>query len=49
MRRMLTILIAVILLIPVIRRETKKYLQNLDAKSEDEIPTVDRQGRSLGA
>ena len=42
-------LIAVILLIPVIRRETKKYLQNLDAKSEDEIPTVDRQGRSLGA
>ena len=42
-------LIAVILLIPVIRRETKKYLQNLDVKSEDEIPTVDRQGRSLGA
>ena len=42
-------LIAVLLLFPVIRRETKKYLQNLDAKSEDEIPTVDRQGRSLGA
>ncbi|HJB90384.1 MAG TPA: sodium:alanine symporter family protein [Candidatus Eisenbergiella merdigallinarum] len=34
-------LIAVILLIPVIRRETKKYLSDLDAKSEDEIPTID--------
>ena len=35
-------LIAVILLIPVIRRETKKYLKNLDAKSEDVVPTIDR-------
>ena len=35
-------LIAVILLIPVIRRETKKYLKNLDTKSEDVVPTIDR-------
>ena len=30
------------LLIPVIRKETKKYLHDLDARSEDEIPVVDR-------
>ena len=35
-------LIAVLLLIPVIRKETKKYLNDLDAKSEDEIPVVER-------
>ena len=35
-------LIAVLLLIPVIRKETKKYLHDLDARSEDEIPVVDR-------
>ena len=34
-------LIAVLLLIPVIRRETKKYLNDLDAKSEDEVPVVE--------
>lgn len=35
-------LIAILLLSPVIVKETKKYLSNLDAKSEDEIPTIDR-------
>lgn len=34
-------LIAVLLLIPVIRAETKKYLNDLDARSEDEIPVVE--------
>ena len=35
-------LAAVLLLSPVIVSETKKYLHNLDAKSEEEIPTIDR-------
>lgn len=35
-------LIAILLLTPVIVKETKKYLNDLDAKSEDEIPTIDR-------
>lgn len=34
-------LIAVLLLTPVIRSETRKYLKNLDAKAEDEIPTLE--------
>ena len=35
-------LIAVLLLSPVIAAETGKYLHNLDAKSEEKIPTTDR-------
>lgn len=35
-------LVAVLLLSPVIARETKKYLNNLDAKCEEDIPTVER-------
>lgn len=35
-------LIAVLLLSPVIVKETKKYINDLDAKSEDEVPTVGR-------
>ncbi len=34
-------LIAVLLLSPVIVKETKKYINNLDAKSDDDIPTID--------
>ena len=33
-------LIAVLLLSPVIVKETKKYINDLDKKSEDEIPLV---------
>ena len=33
-------LIAVLLLSPVIVKETKKYINNLDKKSDEEIPTV---------
>jgi AGCS family alanine or glycine:cation symporter len=33
-------LIAVLLLTPVIMSETKKYINNLDAKSDEEVPTV---------
>lgn len=35
-------LIAVLLLTPVIMKETKKYINNLDAKSEEEVPTIER-------
>ena len=35
-------LIAVLLLSPIIASETKKYLKDLDARNEEEIPTVDR-------
>lgn len=35
-------LIAVLLLSPVVVKETKKYLDHLDQKSEDDVPTVDR-------
>lgn len=35
-------LVAVLLLSPVIVRETKKYINNLDAKSTDHIPTIGR-------
>lgn len=35
-------LVAVLLLSPVIAKETKKYLNNLDAHHEEDIPTVDR-------
>lgn len=34
-------LIAVLLLTPVIVKETKKYINNLDAKSEEEVPTLE--------
>lgn len=34
-------LIAVLLLTPVIRKETKKYIDNLDAKSGEEVPTLE--------
>ena len=33
-------LIAVLLLSPVIVKETKKYMNDLDKKSDDEIPLV---------
>ena len=33
-------LIAVLLLSPVIVKETKKYLDNLDAKDDTEIPVI---------
>lgn len=35
-------LVAVLLLSPVIVKETKKYINNLDAKQEEDIPTVER-------
>ena len=35
-------LIAVLLLSKVVRSETDKYLNNMDLKAEDEIPTVDK-------
>ena len=35
-------LVAVLLLTPVILSETKKYIHNLDAKSDEEIPVVDK-------
>lgn len=35
-------LIAVLLLAPVIMKETKKYINNLDAESDEEVPTIDR-------
>lgn len=35
-------LVAVLLLSPVIVSETKKYIHNLDAKSNEQVPTVDR-------
>jgi AGCS family alanine or glycine:cation symporter len=34
-------LIAVLMLTPVIRSETRKYINNLDAKCEDEVPVID--------
>lgn len=34
-------LVAVLLLSPVIVKETKKYINNLDAKVEEEIPVID--------
>ena len=35
-------LIAVLLLSPVIIGETRKYIHNLDARSNEEVPTIDR-------
>lgn len=35
-------LVAVLLLSPVIVRETKKYINRLDEKNTDEVPTIDR-------
>lgn len=35
-------LIAVLLLTPVIVKETRKYINDLDAKSEEEVPMLDR-------
>lgn len=35
-------LIAVLLLSPVIIKETRKYIHNLDARSDEEVPTIDR-------
>ena len=35
-------LIAVLLLTPVIVKETKKYINNLDAHSDEQVPVVDR-------
>lgn len=35
-------LVAVLLLSPVIVNETKKYIHNLDAKSNEKVPTIDR-------
>lgn len=35
-------LIAVLLLSPVIIGETRKYIHNLDARSDEEVPTIDR-------
>ena len=35
-------LIAVLLLSPVIVSETKKYLDNLDAKHHEDVPTIHR-------
>lgn len=35
-------LIAVLLLSPVIVKETKKYIGNLDQKAEEDVPTVER-------
>ena len=35
-------LIAVLLLSPVIVRETKKYINNLDAKDDTPVPIVDK-------
>ena len=35
-------LIAVLLLTPVIVKETKKYLNNLDAHSDEQVPVMDR-------
>ena len=35
-------LIAVLLLSPVIAKETKKYLNDLDAKHHEEVPTIER-------
>ena len=35
-------LVAVLLLSPVIVKETKKYINNLDAKSDEKIPTVEK-------
>ena len=35
-------LVAILLLSPIIARETKKYLHNLDAHSDEDIPTVDK-------
>jgi len=35
-------LIAVLLLSPVIVKETKKYLHDLDVRSKDDIPTIDK-------
>ena len=34
-------LIAVLLLTPVIIKETKKYIDDLDAKSGEEVPTLE--------
>ena len=36
------VLIAVLLLTPVIVKETKKYINNLDAHSDEQVPVVDR-------
>lgn len=35
-------LVAVLLLSPVIVKETKKYINNLDAKNDEKVPTVER-------
>ena len=35
-------LIAILLLTPVIVKETKKYINNLDARSDEQVPVVDR-------
>lgn len=35
-------LAAVLLLSPIIVKETKKYINDLDAKNEEEVPTLDR-------
>ncbi len=35
-------LVAVLLLSPVIVSETKKYIHNLDAKIDEQVPTIDR-------
>lgn len=35
-------LVAVLMLSPIIVSETKKYINNLDAKSEENVPTIDR-------
>ena len=35
-------LIAVLILTPVIVKETKKYINNLDAHSDEQVPVMDR-------
>lgn len=35
-------LVAVLMLSPIIVSETKKYINNLDAKSEEKVPTIDQ-------
>lgn len=35
-------LIAVLLLSPIIVKETKKYINNLDAKNDEDVPVIDR-------
>ena len=42
-------LIAILLLTPVIMKETKKYINNLDAFNDERVPIIDRQKKQINA